>query len=99
LYLPVFGSIYIYFLPSQLLCVLNFFCIIVQSTTIEESLQVDSFFVVVKDNIHYVGGSDKGISFWQDEAAWLPYSFIGYINKNGTRLIMFIVNLLQPAVF
>jgi len=63
-------------------------CLIValQSTTIEESLNADTFFVVVKDNVHYIGGSDMGISFLKDEVAWLPYSFIGYLSKSGMFL-------------
>ena len=62
---------------------MTFLLIIVQSSTIEESLNAGSFFVVVKDNIHYIWGSDMGVSFLEDEVAWLPYSFIGYLNKNG----------------
>ena len=54
-----------------------------QSSTIEESLNADSFFVVVKDNYSLHWGSDMSVSFLEDEVAWLPYSFIGYLNKNG----------------
>jgi len=62
---------------------LHFLIIIVQSASIEQSLHADCFFVVVKDNTHYIGGSDKGVLFLKNEVSWLPYSFIGYLNKNG----------------
>ena len=35
----------------------------------------------MKGNDHYCGGTEKGLTFLQSEAAWVPYSFIGYICK------------------
>ncbi|XP_065906298.1 uncharacterized protein [Dysidea avara] len=38
------------------------------------------FFTLVKDNEHYCGGTAKGISFLEDQAPYIPYSFIGYLH-------------------
>lgn len=37
----------------------------------------------MKDGNHYCGGTEKGLSFLQHEAAWIPYSFLGYLCKPG----------------
>ena len=39
---------------------------------------------MVKENEHYIGGTEKGAQFVEDKVAWLPYSFIGYLNNTGS---------------
>lgn len=34
-------------------------------------------FTVVKKNTHYCGGTDKGCQYLEQEAPWIPYSFMG----------------------
>ena len=41
------------------------------------------FFTVVQKNDHYFGGTERGISYLQDEVPWIPYSFMGYLTKSG----------------
>ena len=44
---------------------------------------VNCFFILVKDDDHFCGGTERGLAFLQNEAAWMPYSFIGYLQKPG----------------
>lgn len=54
---------------------------LLQGNSIKENLGAELFFILVKDNDHYCGGTEKGLAFLQTEVAWVPYSFIGYLHK------------------
>ena len=54
---------------------------LLQGNSIKENLAAELFFTLVKDNDHYCGGTEKGLAFLETEAAWVPYSFIGYLHR------------------
>ena len=37
----------------------------------------------MKDGNEYCGGTERGLAFLQNEAAWIPHSFIGYLRRPG----------------
>ena len=55
------------------------YCIL-QSNAIKDTFGAEMFFTLVKDNEHYCRGTAKGISFLEDQAPYIPYSFIGYLH-------------------
>ena len=42
-------------------------------------------FTVVKKNTHYCGGTDKGCQYLEQEAPWIPYSFMGSLAAKPGR--------------
>lgn len=51
------------------------------SNSVKVNVGAELFFTLVKDNDHYCSGTEKGLTFLQSKAAWLTYSFIGYLRK------------------
>ncbi|XP_065892362.1 uncharacterized protein [Dysidea avara] len=50
------------------------------SNAIKDTFGAEMFFTLVKGNEHYCGGTTKEISFLEDQAPYIPYSFIGYLH-------------------
>ena len=61
---------------------------IFSSNSVKDNVGGELFFTLVKNNEHYCGGTEKGVTFLQTEVPWLPYSFIGYIQKPSESTIV-----------
>ena len=47
-------------------------------------------YVVVHDDHHYCGGTASGCSYLQNQAPWIPYSFMGSIAESKLKGYMFV---------
>ena len=66
------------------LCI-NFVCIL-QCEYLEQYPNVHLMYTLVTDNSHYVGGTEKGISYITTHAH-LPFSFMGWINEGSNTFL------------